>query len=103
LSGREAVANPLPSFALVGCAEDTALCAQKDDVWIFRVNGDGFNEVVAETVVANFKSLAAIKGDIEAADIATDINRVGVFGIKSDRLNPTAATWTNRLPLNFVA
>ena len=84
MGGRETVANPLPSFALVGCSENSALCAEQDDVGIFRVNGDGFNEVIPKPVVANFKSLTAVKGNIEATDIATDINRVGVFGVKSD-------------------
>ena len=71
--------------------------AQEQDPAIRRMDRDTFDEVVVQPLVLNAPGLPAIVRNIEAADIAAQVDRLGI-GIASDRLNPAPAAWADACP-----
>jgi hypothetical protein len=61
-------------------------------------DGSHLDEVIVQTLVLNAPRAPAIAGNIEATDIAAQVDRLGVARIASDGLNPAPAARADVCP-----
>ena len=88
---------------MVGAFEDAPLRAEDQDFAIGGMNRDALDEVVIQPRILNAPVAARVMGDVEAADIATQVDYFGIARIASNRLNPATTTGTNVRPCDAVS